>query len=127
MKKTAMFGLLAMVLAFGFIGMGCPTNDDGGDSWGNPDPNLVGTWYTDQEFTEQAIGITMGGDFEHPGLSGATATIQTNGSKYRITITMSGQSVTATGNWKAEGDTLTLSNGDAELGNGFDGTYYRES
>ena len=41
MKKTAMFGLLAMVLAFGFIGMGCPTNDDGGDGYSG---NFAGKW-----------------------------------------------------------------------------------
>ena len=28
MKKTAMIGVLAMVLVFGFVGMGCPTGDD---------------------------------------------------------------------------------------------------
>ena len=39
MKKTAMFGLLAMVLAFGFIGMGCPTEDDSG--YGG---NFKGQW-----------------------------------------------------------------------------------
>ena len=65
MKKTAMFGLLAMVLAFGFIGMGCPTEDSGYNG------NFRGKWEgagVVLEFTaDNNVGVILGSADPFPG------------------------------------------------------------
>ena len=91
MKKTAMFGLLAMVLAFGFIGMGCPTNDD--DPWGGPDSRLVGTWmssthssdFVDLKIEDSGKVLTRypAGNTSAEFIDGGT--IKTDGDRFQIT------------------------------------------
>ena len=120
MKKTAIFGLLAMMLAFGFIGMGCPTEDK--DSWGKPPKELVGTWDSDAYPGALVLIIEANGDLT---IAGAKSTLATDGSKYRISGKMpNGDKVEMFGKWEVSnaGAMLELSEGDAMAAN-YDGTY----
>jgi hypothetical protein len=113
MKKTAMFGLLAMVLTFGFIGMGCPTNDD--DPWGGPDSRLVGTWLSSIHSSDYLdLKIEASGKLLTRFPAGDTSaefidsgTIKTDGDRFQIT-NKNHNSAVGTYGFSNSGNTLRL-------------------
>jgi hypothetical protein len=120
MKKNSIFmtGMLAVLLAFGLVLTGCPTDSD--DGGGGIDSKLVGTWLNAGEGMDSlTIVITGDGKLTRgvTGLPGAEYDVVEN--EGTITISLSG-TTHGTAKWSVsdDGTTLTLTEGTGDL------TYY---
>jgi hypothetical protein len=124
MKKNSIFmtGMLALLLAFGLVLAGCPTDSDddggggGGGGGGNIDSKLVGKWSRGEGTSNITIEITSAGEIKvrfanvpNSGFDGSVA-------EDAGTITVSGD-YSGTAKWSVsdDGNTLTLTEGTGQL------------